>query len=112
MSGLQARLRRDIANARALAETVAATPGWEVVAPVPLQTVCVRHVPDGVSGEALDAHNLAWAEALNRSGLAYVTPAKIEDGWMVRVRLSNPGEVDGLLNAAEYEDYIKSDTES
>ena len=34
------------------------------------------------------------------------------DGWMVRVRLSNPGEVDGLLNAAEYEDYIKSDTES
>ena len=34
------------------------------------------------------------------------------DGWMVRVRLSNPGEVDGLLNAAEYEDYIKSETES
>jgi glycine cleavage system H protein len=31
------------------------------------------------------------------------------DGWMVRVRLSNAGEVDGLLNAAEYEDYIKSE---
>jgi glycine cleavage system H protein len=32
-------------------------------------------------------------------------------GWMLRVRLSNRGEVDGLLSAAEYEDYIKSDTE-
>ena len=33
------------------------------------------------------------------------------DGWMVRVRLSNAGEVDGLLSAAEYEDYIKSEAE-
>jgi glycine cleavage system H protein len=34
------------------------------------------------------------------------------DGWMLRVRLANPGEVDGMLSAAEYEDYIKSETES
>ncbi len=33
------------------------------------------------------------------------------DGWMVRVRLSAPGEVDGLLNAAEYEDFLSSETE-
>jgi len=33
------------------------------------------------------------------------------DGWMVRVRLLKAGEVDGLLNAAEYEDYIKSEAE-
>ena len=32
-------------------------------------------------------------------------------GWMVRVQLSNPGEVDGLLTSAEYEDYLKSETE-
>ena len=90
VSGLQARLRRDMANAKALAEMVAATPGWRVVAPVPLQTVCLRHVPDGLSGEALDAHNLAWADALNRSGFAFVTPARIEDGWMVRVSIGAP----------------------
>ena len=30
------------------------------------------------------------------------------EGWMLRVRLSNRGEVDSLLNAAEYEDYIGS----
>ena len=45
VSGLQTRLRRDMANARWLADKVAATPGWRVVAPVQLQTVCVRHEP-------------------------------------------------------------------
>jgi glycine cleavage system H protein len=30
------------------------------------------------------------------------------DGWMLRVKLSNRGEVDSLLNAAEYEDYLGS----
>jgi glycine cleavage system H protein len=33
------------------------------------------------------------------------------DGWMLRVKLSSRGEVDSLLNAAEYEDYIKSESE-
>ena len=33
------------------------------------------------------------------------------DGWMIRVKLSNPGEVDSLLTAAEYEDFTKGDTE-
>ena len=30
------------------------------------------------------------------------------DGWMLRLKLSNRGEVDSLLSAAEYEDYIGS----
>ena len=47
VSGLQARLRRDIANAQWLAAEVKATPGWRVLAPVTLQTVCVRHEPPG-----------------------------------------------------------------
>ncbi len=33
------------------------------------------------------------------------------EGWMIRVRLSNPGEVDSLLTAAEYEDFTKAETE-
>ncbi|MBA3242177.1 MAG: glycine cleavage system protein GcvH [Acidobacteria bacterium] len=33
------------------------------------------------------------------------------EGWMVRIRLSAPGEVDSLLNSAEYEDFLKSVTE-
>jgi aromatic-L-amino-acid decarboxylase len=92
VSGLQKRLRRDMANAQWLAQQVAATPGWRVVAPVPLQTVCVRHeplAPDGAAlgGEALDAHTTAWVEAVNRSGAAYLTPAVLDGRWMARVSI-------------------------
>jgi aromatic-L-amino-acid decarboxylase len=85
VAGLQKRLRRDMANARALAKEVASTPGWRVLAPVHLQTVCVRHEPAGLTGEALDAHTTAWVEKVNRSGAAYLTPAVIDGRWMVRV---------------------------
>jgi aromatic-L-amino-acid/L-tryptophan decarboxylase len=87
VSGLQARLRRDIANAEWLAAQVRATPYWRVLAPVPLQTVCVRHEPPGLAGEALDRHTLAWAERVNRSGAAYLTPAILDGRWMVRISI-------------------------
>lgn len=32
-------------------------------------------------------------------------------GWMIRVKMSSPGEVDSLLTAAEYEDFTKEETE-
>jgi glycine cleavage system H protein len=33
------------------------------------------------------------------------------EGWMIKVRMSSPGEVDSLLTAAEYEDFTKAETE-
>jgi aromatic-L-amino-acid decarboxylase len=87
VEGLQARLRRDLENARWLADQVAAEPHWRVLAPVHLQTVCVRHEPPGLSGEALDQHTLAWAERINRSGAAYLTTALLGSRWMVRVSI-------------------------
>jgi aromatic-L-amino-acid/L-tryptophan decarboxylase len=87
VAGLQARLRRDIANAQWLTEQVQATPDWRVLAPVPLQTVCIRHEPPDLEGEALDRHTLAWAERMNRSGKAYLTPALLDGRWMVRVSI-------------------------
>jgi aromatic-L-amino-acid decarboxylase len=91
VAGLQARLRRDMANAQWLAEQVEATPGWRVLAPVALQTLCLRHEPDGLAGEALDRHTLAWAERANRSGRTYITPATLDGRWMVRVSIGSLG---------------------
>jgi aromatic-L-amino-acid decarboxylase len=85
VAALQARLRRDLDNARWLAEQVRLAPGWRVLAPVPLQTLCVRHGPPGLEGAALDEHTLGWAERVNRSGAAYLTPATLDGRWMVRV---------------------------
>ena len=87
VKALQARLRRDIANAQWLKEEVEKAPDWRVLAPVHLQTLCIRHEPTGLSGEALDKHTLAWADAINQSGSAYVTPATLNGRWMVRVSI-------------------------
>jgi len=84
---IRARLRRDLANAQWLAEQVAAEPDWDVCAPVPLQTVCVRHVPPGMDAEALEKHQQEWAERVNATGRAFVTPALIEGRWVVRLSL-------------------------
>ena len=44
------------------------------------------------------------------------TPEKVNtdpygEGWMIKVRMTAPAEVDSLLTAAEYEDFTKAETE-
>ena len=45
------------------------------------------HEPAGGADEALDRHTLAWADRVNRSGTAYLTPAQLDGRWMVRVNV-------------------------
>lgn len=85
IEAIRQRLRDDLDNARWLAEQVEAEPHWTLEAPVTLQTVCVLHRPPGLDGEALDAHTLAWVDAINRSGAAFLSPARIDGRWIVRV---------------------------
>jgi aromatic-L-amino-acid decarboxylase len=87
VEGLQARLRRDVENARRLALLVDEASDWARLAPVPLQTVCLRHVPPELVGDepALAAHNLAIVAAVNRGGRAYLTPAVLKGVQMIRV---------------------------
>ena len=85
VSGLQTRLRRDLANTQWLADEIAGAAGWRVLNRVTLQTVCVRHEPPGLEGDALDRHTLSWADRINQSGAAYLTPAMLDGRWMVRI---------------------------
>jgi aromatic-L-amino-acid decarboxylase len=111
VAGLQGRLRRDIENAQWLKSTVDAAPEWERVAPVHLQTVCLRHVPAELAGShargsgsvstgtvdhtaddarreaALAAHNLRIADDVNRAGRAYVTPSLLAGRQIIRVSI-------------------------
>jgi aromatic-L-amino-acid decarboxylase len=89
---IRARLRRDLDNAQWFKEQVEAADGWEVLAPVPLQTICIRHVPldaknTPLSGEALDEHTLAWVNRINASGKAFLSPSVLDGRWMVRVSI-------------------------
>lgn len=91
IEAMQTRLRRDLANAQWLAEEIATTPGWQVVAPVPLQTVCVVHTPEHLRDlatgnlEQLNRHTRAWVDSINISGQAYMTPSLLDQRWVARV---------------------------
>ena len=87
LEALRSRLRRDLDNAQWLARQVEATPGWRVVVPVRLQSVCVRHEPPGMDADALDAHARALCDAINRSGVAYLTAASVNGEWIARVSI-------------------------
>lgn len=89
VEGLQARIRRDLAQTRWLADEIAREPRWKIVAPVRLQTLVVRHEPHGLDDAAIDAHTRAWAQAVNDSGEAYLTPALIDGRWAVRVSIGS-----------------------
>jgi len=87
VEGLQARLRRDLENAQWLKAQVDAAPDWERLAPVPLQTVCIRHLKPGLDEVALAAHNLDLARRVNDSGKAYLTPSMLKGKQMLRVSI-------------------------
>jgi len=107
VSGLQARLRRDLDNARWLVEAIEAAPHWKILAPVPLQTLCVRHEPPGLDADALDRHTQAWCDRVNQSGAAYLTRAVLDGRWMVRVSIgaeqTERSHVEALWNTMRME---------
>ncbi len=88
VEGLRARLRRDLQNAQWLKEQIDAAQDWERMAPVHLQTLCIRHLPAGwAEGAELDAHNLRIAESVNRRGRAYLTPSILKGKQIIRVSI-------------------------
>ena len=84
---LRERLRRDLANAQWLAAAIAATPHWRVLAPVSLQTVCVRHEPPALAGDDLDQHTQRWLAAVQQAGAGWLTAAQLDGRWMVRISI-------------------------
>lgn len=91
IEAIQARLRRDLDNAEWLTSEIGALADWEVIAPVALQTVCIRHAPDGLEGDALSEHNLAIAQRINASGEAFLSPSLLDGTWMIRVSVGVQG---------------------
>ena len=73
------RLRRDIALAQELASWVAADRRFELVAPHPLNLVCLR-----VAGDD-DGPTDALIESINSSGLSHVTRTVLDGRSVLRV---------------------------
>jgi aromatic-L-amino-acid decarboxylase len=89
VTGLQARIRRDLAHALWFEGEVRRAPRWKILSPVRLQTLVVRHEPPGLDADGIDAHTRAWAQAVNDSGESYLTPTLLDGRWAVRVSFGN-----------------------
>jgi len=104
VEGLQARIRRDLANAQWLKAQVQSAGGWELMAPVAFQTVCLRHAPAGMTDEAeLRRHNLGIAARINKAGSYYLTPSVLKGSQMIRVSIgaeaTELSDVEGVWQA-------------
>ncbi len=54
-----------------------------------------------LSGEVIEVNKMVVDEA------AVINKDPYGDGWIIKVKISNPGELDSLLSAADYEAMLK-----
>jgi aromatic-L-amino-acid decarboxylase len=91
LDGLRRRIRRHLELGQAFAALVDAKPGWERLAPVPFSTVCFRHVPPGLAGDAdaIDAHNAAIMAAVNATGEIFLSHTKLRGQFTIRLAIGS-----------------------
>ena len=90
VDGMVARIREHVRLAQLFASWVDADPDWERLAPVPFATVCFRYR----RGDDLDAENAAILDRVNASGKVYLSHAKLDGCFTLRVAIGNPRQTE------------------
>lgn len=97
LDGLRRRIETHLALAAGLAASVEADPDWELLAPVPFSTVCLRWRPAAVAARAgepaiaerLDEANAAIMDAVNREGEVFLSHTRLGGRFTIRVAVGN-----------------------
>lgn len=87
--GLIAHLREHIRLAREFAAWIDEASGWERLAPTPFSTVCFRAHPAGMDEAALEALNETIMTAVNASGEAFLSHARLNGVLTLRLAIGN-----------------------
>lgn len=88
--GIARAIEVNVAQARRLAELVEAHPRLELAAPVPLNVVCFRYVPEGDPGpDAVDALNDEILVRVQESGEAVVSSTTLAGRPVLRAAIVN-----------------------
>jgi aromatic-L-amino-acid decarboxylase len=96
IEGLQEKLRRHLTLAATQVERIRATTDFELLAPVPLNTICFRYHPSGVDGlESLNRINAEILERVNQSGGAFLTHTKLKGVFAIRMVIGQTMVQDG-----------------
>jgi aromatic-L-amino-acid/L-tryptophan decarboxylase len=99
--GLAERIRHHVAQAQRVARWVEDHPELELVAPVPMSTVCFRARPHAAADdeERLSDLNRRWLSAVNRTGRAYLSHTELDGRYVVRLATGNLRTTDERLEA-------------
>jgi glutamate/tyrosine decarboxylase-like PLP-dependent enzyme len=84
-----AAIAANVAQARYLAERIAAQADLELLAPVPLNIVCFRYRPSGLSDEAADPLNRGLLIRLQEEGTALPSHTLVHGRFAIRVAITN-----------------------
>lgn len=85
VEGLQSMIREHLRLAKMLAALIEAEKDFELMAPVPLNTVCFRYRPGGVGDEEANSLNERINHALNDTGKIYLTHTKVNGMYVLRI---------------------------
>lgn len=89
--GLRERLRAHLQMAQDFKTWVEEAPDFEILAPVPLQTICFRFNPSGTNAgnppdeEELDVWNKDLLDAVNATGEVFMTHTRLENRFCLRL---------------------------
>jgi aromatic-L-amino-acid decarboxylase len=85
IEGLQEIIRDHIRYGQWFGEQVELTSGFELMAPIPLNLVCFRIHPDGITDEEkLERVNASLLQKLNDSGKILLTQTKLNGKFVIR----------------------------
>lgn len=91
VEGLQAMIREHIRLAGMLSRLIEAENGFVLVAPVPLNTVCFRYAPAGMTDEETNRLNEKINHSLNDTGKIYLTHTSINGMYVLRMVTAQTG---------------------
>ena len=86
--GLRERIRRHCDLARELEGWIRATPGFEVVAPVPFSVVCFRATPDAPPDQQ-DQFNERLLAKVNAAGPFFLSHTRLRGRLVLRIAIGN-----------------------
>lgn len=107
VEGIASRIRRDLEYAQLLSGWIKGKSDWQCLTKVPLQTLCVRHAPQGLDDEAVDRHNREIISRINAKGHFYLSPAQYQNRPIIRISIGSQNtrkqDIEGLWAALQQE---------
>ena len=90
LEGLKEKIRHHISLAHTLKEEMEQNENFELMAPVPLNTICFRFHPSYIDDEKkLNELNQKLIEQIQQSGKLFLTHTKLDGRYTIRIVLGN-----------------------